>query len=75
MVKFTIVEKSTCIACAACGAIAPDIFDFDDDGIAEVLLDSNTGTVIVEEDMLEDLMEAQDSCPAQSIKIKDKPFL
>ncbi|MGP7818777.1 ferredoxin [Niallia sp. 01092] len=74
MGKFTIVEKDTCIACAACGAIAPEIFDFDEDGLAEVTLDNNTGTATVEEEMYDDLMEAQDSCPAQSIKIEDQPF-
>ena len=33
MAKFTIVDQDTCIACGACGAAAPDIFDYDDDGI------------------------------------------
>ncbi|MFT8320616.1 MAG: ferredoxin [Bacillus sp. (in: firmicutes)] len=75
MDKFTMVEKDTCIACAACGCIAPDIFDFDEDGLAEVILDNNTGTVKVEKEMHDELMEAKDSCPAQSIKIEDKPFL
>jgi ferredoxin len=30
MAKFTIVDKATCIACGACGAAAPDIYDYDD---------------------------------------------
>ena len=35
MKKYTIVDKATCIACGACGATAPEIFDYDDDGLAE----------------------------------------
>ncbi|MCY9401711.1 ferredoxin, partial [Bacillus haynesii] len=27
MPKYTIVDKDTCIACGACGAAAPDIYD------------------------------------------------
>ncbi|HWO95728.1 MAG TPA: ferredoxin, partial [Bacillus sp. (in: firmicutes)] len=29
MPKYTIVDKETCIACGACGAAAPDIYDYD----------------------------------------------
>ena len=36
MAKYTIVDKETCIACGACGAAAPDIYDYDDEGIAFV---------------------------------------
>lgn len=41
--KYTIVDKDTCIACGACGAAAPDIYDYDDEGIAFVTLDDNQG--------------------------------
>ncbi|WP_411831801.1 V4R domain-containing protein [Paenibacillus dokdonensis] len=30
---YTFVDKNTCIACGACGVIAPDIFDYDDEGL------------------------------------------
>ncbi|MDU1925204.1 MAG: ferredoxin [Staphylococcus epidermidis] len=36
MAKYTIVDMDTCIACGACGAAAPDIYDYDDEGIAYV---------------------------------------
>lgn len=64
-----ILNKNSCTACAACGAIAPDIFDFDDDGKAEVRSDQNTEAIFADEDLYGDLKEAQESCPAQSIKI------
>ena len=33
MAEFTIVDQETCIACGACGASAPDIFDYNDEGL------------------------------------------
>lgn len=74
MAKYTIVDKDTCIACGACGAAAPDIFDYDDDGIAYVILDDNTGTAEVPEVLEEDLMDAFEGCPTDSIRVNDKPF-
>ena len=31
MAKYTIVDQETCIACGACGAAAPEIFDYNDE--------------------------------------------
>jgi ferredoxin len=66
---YTIVDKETCIACGACGAAAPDIFDYDDDGIAENILDQNTGTIEVPEELIDELMDAKEGCPTDSIKV------
>ena len=74
MAKYTIVDKDTCIACGACGAAAPDIYDYDDEGIAFVILDDNTGTAEVPEDLLEDMQDAFEGCPTDSIKVADEPF-
>lgn len=74
MAKYTIVDKDTCIACGACGAAAPDIFDYDDEGIAFVLLDDNMGTAIISDDLDDDLMDAVDGCPTDAIKVSDTPF-
>jgi ferredoxin len=75
MSKFTWVDKDTCIACGACGAAAPDIFDYDDDGLAENIYneDKNTGTVEIPEDLFNDLDDAQHGCPTDSIIVGDKP--
>ena len=43
MVKYTTVDQDTCIACSACGAAAPDLFDYNDEGISFALLDDNKG--------------------------------
>ncbi|PAD28704.1 ferredoxin [Paenibacillus sp. 7523-1] len=77
MTKYTYVDKETCIACGACGASAPDIFDYDDEGFSEVSYknDRNQGiTPIQDEDLIDDLIEAADSCPTESIKIQEAPF-
>lgn len=76
MSKFTWVEKDTCIACGACGATAPDIYDYDDEGLAEVIFngDNNRGIMEIPEDMFEDMQDACDGCPTDSIRISDEPF-
>ncbi len=76
MAKFTIVDKETCIACGACGAAAPDIFDYDDEGLAENILegDNNQGIVEVPEDLYVDLEDAQSGCPTESIKVANEAF-
>jgi ferredoxin len=74
MAKFTIVDKDTCIACGACGAAAPDIYDYDDEGLAYVILDDNKGVAAVPEILEEDLLDAFEGCPTESIKMADESF-
>ena len=74
MAKYTIVDKDTCIACGACGAAAPDIYDYDDDGIAFVILDDIEGTAVIPEDLYDDMEDAQEGCPTDSIKVAEEPF-
>lgn len=74
MAKYTIVDKETCIACSACGAMAPDVFDYDDEGLSFVLLDQNQGTVEIPDILVEDVVDALEGCPTESIKLSDEPF-
>ncbi|MBM7716395.1 ferredoxin [Bacillus thermophilus] len=74
MKTYTKVDQDTCIACGSCGACAPDIFDYDDEGFAYVTLDHNTGTAAVPEELQDDLEDALDGCPTDSIKVADAPF-
>ncbi len=50
---------------------APDVYDYDDEGLAFVLLDRNTGTFSVPEELQEDVTEAFEECPTESIKLSD----
>ncbi len=76
MAFYTRVDKDTCIACGACGASAPDIFDYDDEGLAENILegDGNRGVVEVPENLHDDLDAASKGCPTGSILVMGKPF-
>ncbi|WP_404452879.1 ferredoxin [Virgibacillus necropolis] len=74
MAKYTIVDKETCIACGACGAAAPDIYDYDDEGLAYVVVDENAGTGEIPEVLEEDMIDAFEGCPTDSIKISENKF-
>ncbi|RSL32073.1 ferredoxin [Salibacterium salarium] len=74
MATYTIVDKDTCIACGACGAAAPDVYDYDDEGLAEVIIDNNTGTAAIPDDLEDDMLDAYEGCPTDSIKVAGKPF-
>lgn len=74
MSKYTIVDKETCIGCRACGATAPDVYDYDDGGIAYVKLDDNQGITQIPTELLDDVEDAIDGCPTESIKIANEPF-
>ncbi|WLV23465.1 ferredoxin [Aciduricibacillus chroicocephali] len=71
MALFTIVEQETCIACGACGMNAPEVFDYDDEGLAFSLLDGNKGIAEVAEELEDEVMEAYYGCPTDSIKISE----
>ncbi|MFT8316884.1 MAG: ferredoxin [Sporolactobacillus sp.] len=74
MSQYTYVDQETCIACGACAASAPDLYDYNEEGIAFSLLDQNQGITKVPDELMEDLMDAYDGCPTESIQIGDHPF-
>ncbi|WP_162859594.1 MULTISPECIES: ferredoxin [Listeria] len=72
--KYAIVDQDTCIACGACALHAPQIFDYNTDGLAFNLLDDNSGTQPIFERDEDQAAEAELNCPSLSIKIADRPF-
>ena len=76
MAKFSTVDKDECIACGSCGELAPEIFDYDDDGYAMNIYedDGNTGTVEVDKSLQRELIDAEESCPTGAIKVAATPF-
>ncbi|WP_026574363.1 ferredoxin [Bacillus sp. UNC438CL73TsuS30] len=74
MAKYTVVDQETCIACGACGATAPEIFDYNVEGIAFAILDDNKGITEVPDELDADLVDALDGCPTDSIKVAAEPF-
>ena len=57
--KGVVVDKAKCIACGACMAICPDVFQADDDGRSEVIEGSDQSLQCVE--------TAIGSCPKEAI--------
>ncbi|AQY50767.1 ferredoxin [Listeria weihenstephanensis FSL R9-0317] len=72
--KYAIVDQSTCIACGACSVHAPDIFDYNDEGLAYVTLDNNQGDTPIPEQQEDNTIDAEHACPSLSIKIANHPF-
>jgi ferredoxin len=56
------VDPDLCIACGACIDIAPEIFDWNDEGLSYATVDE------VPEDKEESAKEAVESCPTEAIK-------
>lgn len=73
-VRYTRVDQDTCISCGACEMAAPDIFHYNDEGLAFSIIDGNQGIRPIPEELLMDLEDAYDGCPTESILISDSPF-
>ena len=56
------VNKDLCIGCGACGAVCPEVFEIDDDGLAHTIVDT------VPEDLEEDAIDAKEGCPTNAIE-------
>ncbi len=61
----TTVSKETCIGCALCPTLSPDLYTMDDDGKA---IPIKTGVLSTQEEI--DAEEAADSCPVDAIEVK-----
>lgn len=55
------VDQDVCIGCGACQAIAPDVFQINDEGYAENIVDE------IPEEMVEDANDAKEGCPVKAI--------
>lgn len=63
-IKIKVNEK--CIGCGSCIAIAPEVFEFSEEGFSRAKKD-----IIEDEKNLEKVKEAAESCPAEAIEIKE----
>lgn len=62
--KKLVVNKDTCLGCGTCTALVPSVFKLGEDGKAEVT-DQTADTP-------ENIQNAIDSCPTNSIKWEEK---
>lgn len=58
------VNDDLCIGCGACAAICDNVFELNDEGISEVIVNK------VDEDDEESVKEAIESCPTGAIEEK-----
>ena len=56
------VNQEKCIGCGACPSLVPDVFDFNDDGLAHVITDT------VPKDLEDDVKDALNNCPVEAIE-------
>ncbi len=56
------LNKSLCIGCGACVAIAAEYFEFDDNGLSSIIKP-------LEGEPKEELLEALNSCPTNAITL------
>ena len=68
MVKIVVfVDKEKCIACGACIAIAPEIFEFGPDGKSQAKV-----TEITDNNLIQKAKEAKEACPTGAINVKEE---
>jgi len=60
------VDKEKCIACGACIAIAPEIFEFGEDGKSQAKME-----IIRDNNLIEKVKEAEETCPTGAIIIEE----
>jgi len=69
-------NKEECIGCSACEAVAPDFWEMNGDGKADIKkgekLDDGTQEKDIDEKDFEANKEAADSCPVNAIHIIEK---
>ncbi|WP_057893621.1 ferredoxin [Lacticaseibacillus brantae] len=74
MALYTKVDQEACIACGLCQMLAPELFTYDEAGIASFKPDQNTGSLPLDDYAKIDFKLAYTRCPTGAIKRSDKPF-
>lgn len=57
------ILQDQCTGCGICPSICPDVFELNDEGVAEVKADP------VPESMKDEVVEAAESCPVGAIAV------
>lgn len=59
------VDQETCISCGLCVSSCNEVFDFNDDGKADAIVD------VVPGDLEEDARQAANNCPVDAISVSE----
>ena len=67
------VNKDVCIGCGACTAIAQNIFEIGDDGLAETINPENIEEKVkdIPDSDKDDVLDAAEGCPVGAIEISE----
>ena len=69
------IDRKECTSCAACWEEYPDIFEEDDDGIAQIVAkfraSEDPGEGDVPDDLVDDAKSAAEECPAEVIHVDE----
>ena len=57
------INKDLCIGCGACVGMVSDVFDFGEDGKAEIITEE------INEELVEEVEDAADGCPTDAIEV------
>ena len=60
------VNQEACIGCGACQAIAPSVFEFNEEGYAETKEETNLLDTM-DEEVKENVIDALEGCPTSAI--------
>ena len=67
----TKIIREDCIACGNCNAICPDVYDYDEDGIAYCIVDNNEMKDEILEKYYSLVLEAQENCPTEAVYVEE----
>ncbi|MCH4057394.1 ferredoxin [Lapidilactobacillus gannanensis] len=71
---YTRVVPEQCIACGLCQLKAPELFEYDEEGVAYVKIDNNHGTTPIPAALMAKFKDAYTSCPTGAILRSAHPF-
>lgn len=59
------VNQDSCIGCGACAAICDKVFEINDDGLSQAMVEK------VEDTESQDVRDAADACPTGAIEVEE----
>lgn len=66
--KKIIVNKNKCIGCGACEGFEPDVFELNDEGLAEAIKENYDE---LDTEVKENVDDAAANCPTSAIKVSE----
>jgi ferredoxin len=65
------IDRNTCIGNALCVAIAPEVFDLNDDGVLQLSVAEGEEVPVHIAKLRDRILEAEASCPVGAIRVEE----